>query len=77
MFDRQGAGLLDARRHTDTDYLVGCRQKRNTVEYDHAGDTLRRDAGEPIAGPAESAGHEPDPSSGAGACGGGGNDNSM
>jgi hypothetical protein len=41
--------ILGAQRKSDADYLDGCRQKRNTVEYDHAGGASRRDAEELIA----------------------------
>lgn len=40
--------ILDAKRQSDADYLEACRQKRNTVEYDHAGGATRRDAEELI-----------------------------
>ncbi|MDO8541905.1 MAG: hypothetical protein Q7S40_15825 [Opitutaceae bacterium] len=41
--------ILGASRQGDADYLEGCRQKRNTVEYDYAGGATRRDAGQLIA----------------------------
>jgi hypothetical protein len=41
--------ILGAKRRGDADYLEGCRQKRNTVEYDCAGGASRADAGELIA----------------------------
>ena len=41
--------ILGAQRHSDADYLEGCRQKRNTVEYDHAGGATKQDAEELIA----------------------------
>ena len=40
--------ILGAQRQGDADYLEGCRQKRNTVEYDYAGGTTKQDAGELI-----------------------------
>ena len=36
--------ILGAKRQSDADYLDGCRQKRNTVEYDHAGGATKKDA---------------------------------
>ncbi|MGH7945120.1 MAG: hypothetical protein ACREH8_03055 [Opitutaceae bacterium] len=41
--------ILGAKRQGDADYLEGCRQKRNTVEYDYAGGASRGDAAELIA----------------------------
>ena len=41
--------ILGAQRQGDADYLDGCRQKRNTVEYDHAGGATKQDAEELIA----------------------------
>ena len=41
--------ILGANRQKDADYLEGCRQKRNTVEYDYAGGASKRDAEELIA----------------------------
>ena len=41
--------LLGPERQKDADYLDGCRQKRNTVEYDYAGGASKRDAEELIA----------------------------
>ena len=41
--------ILGAQRQGDTDYLEGCRQKRNTVEYDYAGGASRSEAEELIA----------------------------
>lgn len=41
--------ILGAQRQGDADYLEGCRQKRNTVEYDHAGGAMKQDAEELIA----------------------------
>ncbi|PAW64020.1 MAG: hypothetical protein B9S34_13355 [Opitutia bacterium Tous-C1TDCM] len=41
--------ILGPRRQNDADYLEGCRRKRNTVEYDHAGGATTRDAEELIA----------------------------
>jgi len=40
--------ILGAKRQSDADYLEACRQKRNTVEYDHAGGATRQDAEELI-----------------------------
>jgi hypothetical protein len=40
---------LGTQRQGDADYLEGCRQKRNTVEYDHAGGATHNDAAELIA----------------------------
>jgi hypothetical protein len=41
--------ILGASRQGDADYLEGCRQKRNTVEYDYAGGATSGDAGQLIA----------------------------
>ncbi|MEY2878342.1 MAG: hypothetical protein RLZZ15_722 [Verrucomicrobiota bacterium] len=41
--------ILGAQRQGDADYLEGCRQKRNTVEYDYAGGASRGEAEELIA----------------------------
>ncbi|QYM78954.1 hypothetical protein K0B96_16870 [Horticoccus luteus] len=41
--------ILGATRQGDADYLEGCRQKRNTVEYDYAGGATKQDAEELIA----------------------------
>lgn len=41
--------ILGAGRQGDADYLEGCRQKRNTVEYDYAGGASKGDAEELIA----------------------------
>jgi len=41
--------ILGPDRRADADYLDGCRQKRNTVEYDYAGGATRQDAAELIA----------------------------
>jgi len=41
--------ILGAERQGDADYLDGCRQKRNTVEYDYVGGASKRDAEELIA----------------------------
>jgi hypothetical protein len=41
--------ILGAQRQGDADYLDGCRQKRNAVEYDYAGGATKQDAEELIA----------------------------
>lgn len=41
--------ILGKGRQSDADYLDGCRQKRNTVEYDYAGGASKTDAEELIA----------------------------
>jgi len=41
--------ILGAERQGDADYLDGCRQKRNTVEYDYVGGASKGDAEELIA----------------------------
>jgi hypothetical protein len=41
--------ILGPERQGDADYLDGCRQKRNTVEYDYAGGASKGDAEELIA----------------------------
>lgn len=41
--------ILGPKRQGDADYLEGCRQKRNTVEYDYAGGASQADADELIA----------------------------
>ncbi|HLP24876.1 MAG TPA: hypothetical protein VK477_04315 [Acidobacteriota bacterium] len=41
--------ILGAKRQADADYLDGCRQKRNTVEYDHAGGATKQESEELIA----------------------------
>lgn len=41
--------ILGGKRQADADYLDGCRQKRNTVEYDYAGGATKQDAEELIA----------------------------
>lgn len=41
--------ILGAKRQADADYLDGCRQKRNTVEYDHAGGATKQEVEELIA----------------------------
>jgi len=41
--------ILGAKRQADADYLDGCRQKRNRVEYDYAGGATKQDAEELIA----------------------------
>ncbi len=41
--------ILGPSRQGDADYLEGCPQKRNTVEYDYAGGATKRDAEELIA----------------------------
>lgn len=40
--------ILGAERQGDADYLDGCRQKRNKVEYDYAGGASLQDATELI-----------------------------
>jgi len=40
--------ILGAGRQGDADYLDGCRQKRNKVEYDYVGGATREDAAELI-----------------------------
>jgi hypothetical protein len=41
--------ILGAHRQGDADYLDGCRQKRNTVEYDYVGGASKAEAAELIA----------------------------
>lgn len=41
--------ILGMHRQSDADYLDGCRQKRNTVEYDYVGGASKTDADELIA----------------------------
>ena len=41
--------ILGSERQGDADYLDGCRQKRNTSEYDYVGGASKRDAEELIA----------------------------
>jgi hypothetical protein len=41
--------ILGAKRQDDADYLEGCRQKRNIVEYDRAGGATKAEADELIA----------------------------
>lgn len=41
--------ILGAARKDDASYLDACRKKRNTVEYDTAGDATEQDASELIA----------------------------
>jgi uncharacterized protein (UPF0332 family) len=41
--------ILGNHRQSDADYLDGCRQKRNTVEYDYVGGASKADADELIA----------------------------
>ena len=41
--------ILGAERQGDADYLDGCRQKRNTVEYDYVGGASKAEAAELIA----------------------------
>lgn len=41
--------ILGPKRQADADYLDGCRQKRNTVEYDRAGGATKQEAEELIA----------------------------
>lgn len=41
--------ILGPKRQSDADYLEGCRQKRNTVEYDYAGGATKSEAEELIA----------------------------
>ncbi len=41
--------ILGAHRQGDADYLDGCRQKRNTVEYDYVGGASKAEAEELIA----------------------------
>jgi hypothetical protein len=41
--------ILGAHRQDDADYLDGCRQKRNTVEYDYVGGASKAEAAELIA----------------------------
>jgi Uncharacterized conserved protein related to C-terminal domain of eukaryotic chaperone, SACSIN len=41
--------ILGAQRQGDADYLDGCRQKRNTVEYDYVGGASKAEAEELIA----------------------------
>lgn len=41
--------ILGPNRQADADYLDGCRQKRNTVEYDRAGGATKQEAEELIA----------------------------
>src|SRR5690606_30802656 len=41
--------ILGKHRQDDADYLDGCRQKRNTVEYDHVGGASKTEAAELIA----------------------------
>lgn len=41
--------ILGEHRQGDADYLDGCRQKRNTVEYDYVGGASKAEAGELIA----------------------------
>ncbi len=41
--------ILGSERQSDADYLDGCRQKRNTVEYDTVGGVSQREADELIA----------------------------
>ena len=41
--------ILGTKRQGDADYLEGCRQKRNTVEYDRAGGATKAEAEELIA----------------------------
>ena len=41
--------ILGAQRQGDADYLDGCRQKRNTVEYDYVGGASKAEAAELIA----------------------------
>jgi uncharacterized protein (UPF0332 family) len=41
--------ILGKRHQQNADYLDGCRQKRNTVEYDYAGGASKGDAEELIA----------------------------
>ncbi len=41
--------ILGTHRQSDADYLDGCRQKRNTVEYDYVGGASKTDADEIIA----------------------------
>ncbi|MEO7700318.1 MAG: hypothetical protein ABIZ04_13930 [Opitutus sp.] len=36
--------ILGPKRQSDADYLEGCRRKRNTVEYDHAGGATKEEA---------------------------------
>jgi hypothetical protein len=40
--------ILGPKRQADAEYLEGCRRKRNTVEYDHAGGATFADAKELI-----------------------------
>lgn len=40
--------ILGTERQGDADYLDGCRQKRNKVEYDYVGGASREDAAELI-----------------------------
>lgn len=41
--------ILGKQRQGDADYLDGCRQKRNTVEYDYVGGASKAEADELIA----------------------------
>ncbi len=41
--------ILGVQRQGDADYLDGCRQKRNTVEYDYVGGASKAEAEELIA----------------------------
>ena len=41
--------ILGSHHQRDADYLDGCRQKRNTVEYDYAGGASKSDAAGLIA----------------------------
>lgn len=41
--------ILGESRQGDADYLDGCRQKRNTVEYDYVGGASKAEAAELIA----------------------------